>query len=82
MRFDTRNQKPKIWNIAVLSAVTLVLCLAVLLFGGTSRHLALVLLLDVYLLAVTILLVICILYIVCLLDLSDDPHDDGHDVQI
>lgn len=58
MRFDTRNQKPKIWNIAILSAVTLVLCLAVLLFGGTSRHLALVLLLDVYLLAVTILLVI------------------------
>lgn len=58
MRFNTRDQKPKIWSIAVLSAVTLVLCGIALLFGGTYRHLMILVLLDVYLLAVTVLLVI------------------------
>ena len=56
MRFDTRDKKPKVWNIAILSALTAVV-LAVLILSGAEQHaLGIALVLDVYFGIVLVLL--------------------------
>jgi len=56
MKFDTRDKKPKVWNIAVVSAAA-VIALAVLFFtGGNGNILAMSLILDVYFAAVIAML--------------------------
>ena len=56
MKFDTRNKKPKLWNVAALSAATAAV-LALLLSRGPERHGAAVsLILALYFLAVLVLL--------------------------
>lgn len=56
MRFDTRDKKPKVWNIAILSALA-ALVLAVLAAGGSERHvLGIAFTFDVYLGLVLVLL--------------------------
>ena len=58
MKFDTRDIKPKIWNVAVLSALT-VAAVAVLAVTGGKRHIAAIsLILEVYFACVIIMLII------------------------
>ena len=58
MKFDTRDIKPKIWNVAVLSALT-VAAVAVLAVTGGKRHIAAIsLILEVYFACVIIMLIV------------------------
>ena len=51
------KHKPKVWNIAVLTAMTAVIAAVLLLTGEEDHTLALYILMDVYLAAVIILLI-------------------------
>ncbi len=52
MKFDTREKKPKIWNVAVLSAAA-VIAVAVLAAVAGNRHIvAISLIMDIYFVAV------------------------------
>ena len=56
MRFDTRHIKPKVWNIAVLSAAVIVLAVLLAYLGGERRAGMICIVLDLYFLAVLALL--------------------------
>ena len=57
MKFDTRNKKPKIWNIAALSVVAAAL-IAVLAITGAEEHaIAISVVLDAFFLTAIVLLV-------------------------
>ena len=57
MKFDTRDKKPKIWNVAVISAVTVII-LSVLTALGGNRHIrTMCLIMDVYLATVIVMLI-------------------------
>ena len=57
LKLDSRNKKPKVFSIAVLSGAVLILLALLLFFGGQRRYLAVGILLAVYFFAVTALLI-------------------------
>ena len=57
MRFDTRDVKPKIWNVAVISAVAVIAVAALAAMGGNRYILPMSLIMDVYFAAVIVMLV-------------------------
>ena len=61
MRFDTLDKKPKVWNIAVLTAVVAAAVAALVFLGGDKYALAACAVVTVYLAAVIFLLIRAIL---------------------
>ncbi len=57
LKVDTRNKKPALWNIAVLSCAVAVLAFVLLRQGGEKNALTLCVVLDVYFLVSIILLI-------------------------
>ena len=57
MRFDTLDKKPKVWNIAVLTAVVAAAVAALVFIGGDKYALAACAVVTVYLVAVICLLI-------------------------
>ncbi|MBQ1502698.1 MAG: YdcF family protein [Clostridia bacterium] len=57
MRFDTLDKKPKVWNIAVLTAVVAAAVAALVFIGGDKYALAACAIVTVYLVAVICLLI-------------------------
>lgn len=57
IRFDTRDKKPKLWNIAALSGVTAAVAAALLLTGAEKHAAAVSLVLDLYFPLVLVLLI-------------------------
>ena len=58
MKFDTRDKKPNLYSIAILSGITALLIALLLLTGGQKHSLAVCLIIIAYLLAVVILLAV------------------------
>ena len=56
MRFDSRDNKPKIWNIAVLAVAAAALIAALMAAGAEKHAVAISVVLDVFFLAAVILL--------------------------
>ena len=57
LKVDTRNKKPALWNIAVLSCAVAVLAFVLLRQGGEKNALILCVILDVYFLVAIVLLI-------------------------
>ncbi len=57
MRFDTRNKKPKVYNIAVLSVIAAVICILLAKTGAEAHALAISGILVLYFLIVLIMLI-------------------------
>ena len=57
IRFDTRNKKPKLWNVAALSGVAVAIAAALLLTGAEEHAAAVSLVLDLYFPLVLVLLI-------------------------
>ena len=57
LKVDTRNKKPALWNIAVLSCAVAVLAFVLLRQGGEKNALILCVILDVYFLVSIVLLI-------------------------
>ena len=57
IRFDTRDRKPALWNIAVLTGIMLILAAVITAFGGKNSEIAVNGVMIVYEIAVIILLV-------------------------
>ena len=58
VKFDTRNKKPALWNIAVLSLIVAAVVAFLIITGGEKSALAVCLIVDAYLLTVIVLLLI------------------------
>ncbi len=58
LKIDSRNKKPALWNLAVLSGIVTVLVVLLGAGGEGKNSLAVCVLLDFYFLSVIILLVI------------------------
>ena len=57
MKFDTRDIKPKIWNVAVISALAVIAVTVLAAMDGTRHIMAISLIIDVYLAIVIIMLI-------------------------
>lgn len=57
MRFDTRDKKPKIWNVAAISAIAVAAVAVLATLGGNRYILAMCLVMDAYLSAVIAMLI-------------------------
>ena len=58
MKFDTRDQKPKIWNVAVLSALAVIAVAVLAAAGGNKYIMAISLIMDACFVGVIVMLMI------------------------
>ncbi len=57
MNFDTRDKKPKIWNVAVLSAATVVTVAVLAVMTGNRQSMAISLIMGAYYVGVIVMLI-------------------------